>query len=97
MHGFFITYNYYRCIDSLQVSRGGGGFGFIETCGTNIPSELASSLDSGRCACTSIKITVMILYDACSLKGRFKNLPTKIVQCMTDIHSMQYIHPMCMK
>ncbi len=35
-------------MDYLQVSRGGGDFGFLEVCGDVIPSSLQSQLDSGE-------------------------------------------------
>ncbi|XP_064406055.1 complement receptor type 1-like isoform X3 [Halichondria panicea] len=67
-----------RCTDSLQVSRGGGGFGFIETCGTNIPSELASSLDSG---------TIEVILRT-SDRGRFPGFEATVVCVSTDLLAM---------
>ncbi|XP_064406058.1 uncharacterized protein LOC135351076 [Halichondria panicea] len=67
-----------RCIDSLQVSRGGGGFGFIETCGTNIPSELASSLDSG---------TIEVILRT-SDRGRFPGFSATVVCVSTGLLAM---------
>ncbi|XP_064386804.1 uncharacterized protein LOC135335283 isoform X4 [Halichondria panicea] len=36
-----------KCVDYLQVSRGGGDFGFLEVCGNVTPVSLRSQLDSG--------------------------------------------------
>ncbi len=59
-----ILHTFCRCVDYLQVSRGGGGFGVIETCGNTIPSILSSQLDSGTYACMHMCHDVCILDSA---------------------------------